>query len=471
MRNRRETVGRTLGSPRKEQKRKRLFLTLLGTLVLGAAIWLGMICFEGQKPEIHITLENLRLGREQEIAFEITEAGRGIKEYRVTFEQGFRDFVLAEKEFPGEEFLWATGVAHTPVQFSFKPSDLGVKDGEGTLRIWVRDASFRRLFKGNVSVWEAKVFVDTEAPEIFVATRNHYLSQGGAGLVAYRVSEPVRRSGVMVDGEFFPGHAGFGPKKDIYLAFFGIGHTPGSGKEIFLTAEDFAGNTGKSGFQHMVNSRRFKKDTITIKDRFLAWKMPEFKDPPEKSASLIEKFLFVNGPGRKADENFIFAAARESLSEILWESVFMPLPSSANRGGFADHRTYYYEGQEIDKQYHMGIDLASVSQAPIPAAARGRVVMTDNTGIYGKNVLIDHGCGLFSHYAHLTRVSVNVGDRLEKGDILGTTGLTGMVGGDHLHFGVVIGSRFVNPMEWLDAKWVENNILSKIRSVEAGEFD
>lgn len=471
MRKRKKTYGRGFGENFQGKKRKKLFLILCGGLLLCAALWLVKTCFEGQRPEILFALENSRLGKEQEIRFEIRESGRGIKEYRVTFEQGFRDFVLAEKIFPGNELLWGTGITQSPVQFTFKPSELGIKDGEGTLKIWVRDASFRRFFKGNVSVSEAKVMIDTESPEIFVATRSHYLSQGGAGLVAYRVSEPVTRSGVMVDGNFFPGYGGFGPQKDIYLAFFGVGHEAESGREVFLTAEDFAGNTGKSGFQHVVNSRRFKKDKINITDRFLGRKMPEFKDPPEKPASLVDKFLYVNGPGREADEATIFSAARNSAPELFWEGAFKPLPSAANRGGFADHRTYYYGGKEIDRQYHMGLDLASVSQAPVPAAARGRVAMTDNTGIYGKNVLVDHGCGLFSHYAHLTRVSVKVDDLVERGDILGTTGVTGMVGGDHLHFGVVIGSLFVNPLEWLDAKWVENNIVSKLRSVEAGDFD
>lgn len=471
MRNRRERYGSTLGSSRPGNSRKRLFFILCGGLLLCALIWLAMICFEGQKPEIEISLANLQLGKDQEITFEITESGRGIKEYRVTFEQGMRDFVLAEKKFPGTELLWSTGVTHAQEKFTFTPSELGVKDGEGTLRIWVRDASFRRLFRGNISVWEANVLVDTEAPEIFAVTRSHYLGQGGAGLVAYRISEPARRSGVMVDDTFFPGYGGFGPKKDLFLAFFGLGHKPGAGAEIFLTAEDYAGNTARAGFQHTVAPKRFKNDKINITDRFLAWKMPEFKDPPEKVTTLLDKFLYVNGPGRKADEDHIFNAANNSASEILWKEAFTPLPSAANRGGFADHRTYYYGDKEIDKQYHMGIDLASVAQAPVPAAARGKVVMADTTGIYGKNVLIDHGCNLFSHYAHLTRISVKVGDFVEKGNILGTTGLTGMVGGDHLHFGVVIGSIFVNPMEWLDARWVENNILSKIREVESGGLD
>jgi murein DD-endopeptidase MepM/ murein hydrolase activator NlpD len=121
-----------------------------------------------------------------------------------------------------------------------------------------------------------------------------------------------------------------------------------------------------------------------------------------------------------------------------------------------------YKGREIDRQVHMGIDLASVAHSPIPAANTGIVIFAEFLGIYGKTVILDHGFGLFSMYSHLSHIGVEVGDQLVKGDILGRTGITGLAGGDHLHFSMLIRDTFVNPVEWWDTNWIQHNVLSKI---------
>jgi len=152
----------------------------------------------------------------------------------------------------------------------------------------------------------------------------------------------------------------------------------------------------------------------------------------------------------------------------MWKGVFLRLPGSANRAGFADHRTYKYNGKEVDRQVHMGVDLASLTRAEVPAANRGRVLATEKVGIFGNTVLIDHGFGLTTLYAHLSSISVSKGDMVEKGQIIGKTGITGLAVGDHLHFGVAVSNVFVNPLEWWDPAWIHNNILQKIEEVETG---
>ena len=73
-----------------------------------------------------------------------------------------------------------------------------------------------------------------------------------------------------------------------------------------------------------------------------------------------------------------------------------PLGNASIESGFADHRTYLYEGREIDQQFHLGVDLASLAHSPVPAANAGIVVFTGELGIYGRSVILDHGFGLFS---------------------------------------------------------------------------
>ena len=110
------------------------------------------------------------------------------------------------------------------------------------------------------------------------------------------------------------------------------------------------------------------------------------------------------------------------------------------------------------------MDLASVEHAPVPAANNGRIAFADVLGIYGRTVVIDHGCGLFSMYSHLSHISVSVDQMVSKGDIIGKTGTTGLAGGDHLHYSMLVDHTFVNPLEWWDPQWIKNNITDKLQS-------
>jgi murein DD-endopeptidase MepM/ murein hydrolase activator NlpD len=198
--------------------------------------------------------------------------------------------------------------------------------------------------------------------------------------------------------------------------------------------------------------------------------MPYFSSqiPQDSTLSLVDKFLKINRDLREANYQKIAGVCRDTDTKMHWQGDFLRLPKSATRAKFADHRVYMYKGREIDRQVHMGIDLASVARSPIPVANSGIVVFAEFLGIYGKTVIVDHGFGLFSMYAHLSNIGVKVGDRLSKGDILGRTGFTGLAGGDHLHFSVLVHDTFVNPVEWWDMKWIQHNVLSKIEQAGAG---
>jgi murein DD-endopeptidase MepM/ murein hydrolase activator NlpD len=186
----------------------------------------------------------------------------------------------------------------------------------------------------------------------------------------------------------------------------------------------------------------------------------------EATASPVDKFIEINRELRQANYQQINALVANTTTAKHWGGMFLRMPG-ANQAGFADHRVYNYQGKEIDRQVHLGIDIASVKQAPVPAANSGVVIFSGRLGIYGKTILIDHGFGLFSMYAHLNRSDVGEGQQVSKGDILGRTGSTGLAGGDHLHFSILVHNTFVNPVECWDAAWIKNNVLSKIEAVQA----
>lgn len=96
------------------------------------------------------------------------------------------------------------------------------------------------------------------------------------------------------------------------------------------------------------------------------------------------------------------------------------------------------------RSQHLGNDFRAAVGVPIPAANRGRVVFTGNLFFSGNLVVIDHGLDIFTLYGHLSKIKVNLGDIVNKGDIVGLAGRTGRVSGPHLHWGVKMGGKSVD---------------------------
>jgi murein DD-endopeptidase MepM/ murein hydrolase activator NlpD len=93
-------------------------------------------------------------------------------------------------------------------------------------------------------------------------------------------------------------------------------------------------------------------------------------------------------------------------------------------------------------------------------------MFAEELGIYGNCVIIDHGMGVQSLYAHLSQIGVKPGDMVDKDQPIGRSGMTGLAGGDHLHFTMLVNGQMVNPVEWWDAHWIQDRILRKLREVQ-----
>ena len=394
----------------------------------------------------------------------MTDSNSGLRKIWVGILQEGKEAVLLEKEFPQNGFLGGGDVKEAPIDITLEPKKIGLSDGEAILRISVRDYSWRKWWHGNIAYLEQTIGIDTHPAQIEVLSHAHNVAQGGAGLIVYRLSEACPKSGVVVGDNYFPGISGYFQDPLVMLCFFALRHTQGVDTPLSVEAVDAGGNQSKSGFYHHIQKKQFKSDTITITDSFLDWKLPELYVAGDGGAANtpIEKFLKVNRDIRAENYATIVRITSQSDNVMHWTGVFDRLPGSANRATYAEARTYQYEGKTIDHQTHLGIDLASVAHSPVPAANTGRVAFTGMLGIYGNTVILDHGFGLFSLYSHMSSMSVQEGQMVNKGDILGRTGNTGMAGGDHLHFSILIHNTFVSPIEWWDAAWIENNITSKL---------
>lgn len=103
----------------------------------------------------------------------------------------------------------------------------------------------------------------------------------------------------------------------------------------------------------------------------------------------------------------------------------------------------------IPKSPHNGIDFRAAAGTPIKAMARGEVALADDLYYTGKTVILDHGGGLFSLYAHLQSLSVTPGTMVNTGRVIGTVGSTGRSTGPHLHMGARLGKARINPLALL----------------------
>jgi murein DD-endopeptidase MepM/ murein hydrolase activator NlpD len=439
----------------------------LGCLLIALPlVWFLMVRFEGEKPFIHIRFQTPAVGASQEIPVIVSDLKSGVRAIWVGLLKDGKESVLFDKRFLSETRDRQNKIS---LNVNIEPEKLGLSDGPAILRVVARDNSWRAWWHGNMAYLEKRVTIDTQAPGINVLSRSHYLRQGGTGLVIYRLSEPCQTSGVIVEDNFFPGHAGYFRDDKIFLAFLGLHINQGPNTNIYLSATDLASNRTDAGLAYHIRPKRFKSDTVTITDKYLKRKIPALKieGAQQEQIPLIEKFVLANSGLRQDNFQKVTELANRSTKDFHWKGAFLRLPKSARMSGFGDKRDYRYDGHVIDRQVHLGIDLASVARSPVPAANHGKVLFAGKLGIFGNTIIIDHGLSLLSMYSHLSRMMVDEQQSVKKGEIIGRTGMTGLAGGDHLHFAIFIRNTFVDPLEWWDAAWIENNIMAKIKEVKS----
>ena len=451
----------------KSKNRKWLVIGLVAAGLVVPSLAVLFTRMEAEPPQVSLALDSAAFGVERELSMQLSDEKSGLKKVWVGVLKDGQETVLIEKEFPAAGWLQKGSVNRESLSVTVKPKELGLIDGEGMLRLVVTDYSWRSWGKGNHTYVEKQIHIDTKPPRIEVLTDAHNISPGGTALAIYQLSEPCEKSGVMVGDNFFPGHRTGQNDNDPYLVFFALAYHQKKGTAIRMAAVDPAGNESQTGFYHYIKKKEFRKDLIRISDRFLSSKMPEFETllADRSQQPPLDQFLYINRDIRKANKKTIDRVTAATDNEMHWNGVFKRLPGSATRSRFADQRTYTYKGKTIDHQVHLGEDLASHARSPVPAANNGSVVFTEYLGIYGNTVILDHGFGLFSLYAHLSGIDVAKGQTVARGDIIGSTGKTGLAGGDHLHFSMLVHNTFVTPLEWWDASWINNNVSAKLKSI------
>ncbi len=432
-------------------RKRRTFSTFLSLLVVAVLGYGGYMFFKDMEgPDVTISPQSSRVSPEVTLTLDMHDIS-GIRSVVVTARKSSSSTQIFKKVFKSSS-------QETSVSFNLK--DSGLQEGAFDLEVKVTDASLAGFGLGNTRTIVLPMQMDTRPPRVSVTTTPPYVRRGGSAVIRYTVNEHVQESGVRIGDMFFPGYL---QADTTYLCYFAFPHmlTPKEYTPV-ITATDLAGNVTTNSLAVYPLNRKFKSDTIKITDNFLDAVSQRLYDLAPNAANPLERFLLINRDVRYANAQFLLGLAKNTAPTAHWSGSFTRLPRAASRAGYADHRTYVYNGQAVDSQYHLGFDLASLQHAEIPAANAGTIVFTGELGIYGKLVVIDHGVGLMSLYSHLSEISVAKGDTVKKGATIGRTGSTGMAFGDHLHFGVLVGGVEVTPLEWLDSKWIQDNITGRL---------
>jgi len=437
-----------------------MFFAAVLTAALLAGGFAAFLLFEFEKPTLALGKQLKYLGGIIELPLHATDKKSGISSLTITLTQGETSAVLLQRHFARKAWFKTAGPQILDEKVLIDAQKAGIKQGEAELVISVRDFSLNGFFKGNETVQRIGVIMDTVPPKVALQYGQRVLQPGRTGLAVYTVNEQAERQGVLIDDVFFPGYPT--GKKDTYVAYFALPWNAQAPARTRVVAYDEAGNEGSVAFPAVFKNLPEKHDTINLSEAFFQKKIPEFEQHyPEMQGNLLEKYLYVNNQIRKSNAQTIAKVCANPEPRQLWTDRFLRMPG-AGRAGYADQRTYMYNGQAVDYQTHLGVDIASVANAEIRAANRGKVVFAGYLGIYGNVVIIDHGQGVASLYSHLSSIDTSVGTMVEKDQPIAHSGATGMAGGDHLHFSMLIQGIFVSPIEWWDQHWINVNIKSAL---------
>ena len=450
------------------------FVAALGLFVLGGAwIWAG----RSEGPRIEFRQPGKFIGQATPLELIVESPDGQFSRVDVSVEQGGKTFRVFSLEQPAEGTVKQEAADRLYISRPVGKRALPELQA-GPARIVVRAA--RPVVYGireAVSEAARDVEVRLEPPRVAALSTFHFINHGGAEFVVYRATPADVESGVRVGGKTYPGFPGnaVGIKDPATrVAFFALLPDDDLNTPIQLYARDGAGNEAVAGLDHRPFAKPFQRSRIEINDRFLQHVVPQIAaatpdmELSTEPAGQLESFLKINGELRRKNNDTLVQLAKQTAPQMLWRGPFKPLTNTAVEARFADSRTYVYQGKEVDRQVHLGFDLAGTAMMPLTAAHDGRVVHAGDLGISGNAVVIDHGLGVQSLYGHMSSIDVKQGDNVKLGQVLGRSGTTGLALGDHLHFTMLLNGNAVNPVEWWDPKWNEDRVTRKIREAGGG---
>lgn len=260
----------------------------------------------------------------------------------------------------------------------------------------------------------------TAAASVDVSVAPDTVIQGGTVRVRIRTSAPPTAIRVTVQGKVIPVH----PYADGYQTFAGTDPTTPPG--TITVRVDIQEGDGRGA------------EDAHVRVLFRDFGVRRLRVPPLLRPELIAR-----------EARLVRIATANPMPAPMWDGPFRhPVngPLTSNYG-----EKSVYNGQP--RGYHLGVDYRGAVGVLVHAPQHGVVTLAQMLPLSGQTVFIDHGAGLFTHYAHLSAIATRMtpGTRVAPGDVIGRVGATGLVTGPHLHWGMRIHGVKVNPTPWTEA--------------------
>lgn len=439
-----------------------IFITICLLLIAGAYFAYNSKFFERNAPKIianDIVYWNLK--KPLEI---LLEDDSGIKYASATLKNSQKSITIFDKTYTKPK---------TKMHIYIKPPKNGFlhKTESFKLAIKATDTSRWNFLSGNSAIKTIDVIIDRKRPELYTVNSSYSIKRGGSALVIFKAKDKNIQELYIKTSfgkRFYPTPF---YKRGYYISLLAW---PIKEKKFRadIIAKDRAGNISRAYVPLYLKSKRYGKSNITLDKHFLNGKVADFirkVAPKLAKKSPIEQFIYINENERKRDEDLIHKislATDKMFIQDFFLKPFYPLKKSIEVASFGDYRTYLYKNKKISNSYHLGKDLASTRMAKIKSSNKGEVVFAHFNGIYGNNMIIYHGLGLYSLYGHCSSFLAQKNDTINRNQTIAKTGKTGMALGDHLHFGILIQGVEVLPTEWMDRHWMKVNIFDIIKDAK-----
>lgn len=432
--------------------RKVIFFAVPALVIL---IAIAVVLARSATPVVDLPSSITTLGQATPVTVQVHDP-RGVRKIAATVEQNGASYAVGEATQPSKEsdsnWTFTAGVKAAPQ----------LKDGTAKLIV---EATSNDLL-GKKARAERDVTVVTRPPSLSVDSDQHYLYLGMADLVTFDVSGGWTEAGVRVGDQTYRSwpmpSSKSGSKPGRFSLFaFAWNMPPGTAPVVYASVG--AGNdvTSPMVFQFPKKEQpHYTTHDLQISDAFMQKVVNELD--PNGSGDPVTRFVKINSEMRRANNKTLADLRFKTAEKFLWSQPFARQTHAQAEATFADLRNYIYHGKKIDQQVHLGYDLAVTQHVGVEASNDGQVVYAAPLGIYGNCVVVDHGYGLQTIYGHMSQIDVHVGDTVKRGQVMGRSGMTGMAGGDHIHFAMQLDGVQIDPKEWWDPHWIHDHIARRV---------
>ena len=440
------------------------------SVLLGVCMGLGFLFFSPQFERVSPVVKFKQSefwNMKDNLEIELSDNSK-LTSYKITYIDEKGEKVLDEKAL-------ATPISKISLKLAPPKLDNIQKESQVKIIIEATDDSRWGFLTGNTTDNTYEVKIDNKAPITSVVNNSRYIARGGSALVVVKVADENLKNAYInfsdkMNFELIPFH-----KKNYYAAIIAwdinIPFESFTGANV--VAIDKAGNKSSAKIPLYIQDFAVKNDNLNITQEFIDTVSKTVLEnmneevPQDLAARFVKQNRELRAKNIAKIKQVSLKNIKKDMIQDFRPEAFVRLQGSQTAAGFGERRHYFLDNVKIDEAWHLGLDWASIKNDSITISNGGNIIFKEYLGIYGNTIIINHGLGLGTIYAHTTNQFINIGDKVVKNQKIATTGTTGAVLGDHLHFGILVQGIEVNPIEWMDQNWIKTRITEILDASKA----